>query len=491
MDSYPYYTAYVATVIIAVLLVCRRIRPQVYLSLPPGPRPWPIIGNLLDFPSAAPWTTFDRLGKTYGDVIHMRVMGHSVVVLMSIFLCDLVEAGWAMVLQGYTDSWRRSRRVFRQYFNRDVAPKFQEIQREETQAFLLRLHRSPDEVQGLVRHLFSSMIMRIMYGIKISEQNDPYVAIAEEVMKGFSEAGQPGRFYVDFIPFLRYIPTWFPGALFHKRAASLKPVFNAMVNKPFNVVKDSIVSGSTIPSVVLSMLEGIHDGTRREEDEMAVKSSAASAYAGGADTTRSAIQLFLLAMVLYPDVQRRAQAELQSIVGSNRMPAFADRPSLPYVQALILEILRWQPVAPLSMPHSTSSSDTYRGYYIPKGAIVIGNAWSILHDPQHYPNPFSFNPERFLKNGRLDSDVLSPTVVCFGFGRRICPGQFFALDSLYIIVSSILQLFDISHKIDECGQQIAVDVRLTSGLISSTEPFACSFKLRSAAAEALFSSLPD
>lgn len=62
-----------------------------------------------------------------------------------------VEAGWAMVLQGYTDSWRRSRRVFRQYFNRDVAPKFQEIQREETQAFLLRLHRSPDEVQGLVR----------------------------------------------------------------------------------------------------------------------------------------------------------------------------------------------------------------------------------------------------------------------------------------------------------------------------------------------------
>ncbi|CAL1709841.1 unnamed protein product [Somion occarium] len=470
MDSYPYYTAYVATVIIAVLLVCRRIRPQVYLSLPPGPRPWPIIGNLLDFPSAAPWTTFDRLGKTYGDVIHMRVMGHSVVVLMSIFLCDLVEAGWAMVLQGYTDSWRRSRRVFRQYFNRDVAPKFQEIQREETQAFLLRLHRSPDEVQGL---------------------NDPYVAIAEEVMKGFSEAGQPGRFYVDFIPFLRYIPTWFPGALFHKRAASLKPVFNAMVNKPFNVVKDSIVSGSTIPSVVLSMLEGIHDGTRREEDEMAVKSSAASAYAGGADTTRSAIQLFLLAMVLYPDVQRRAQAELQSIVGSNRMPAFADRPSLPYVQALILEILRWQPVAPLSMPHSTSSSDTYRGYYIPKGAIVIGNAWSILHDPQHYPNPFSFNPERFLKNGRLDSDVLSPTVVCFGFGRRICPGQFFALDSLYIIVSSILQLFDISHKIDECGQQIAVDVRLTSGLISSTEPFACSFKLRSAAAEALFSSLPD
>ncbi|CAL1709840.1 unnamed protein product [Somion occarium] len=473
MDSYPYYTAYVATVIIAVLLVCRRIRPQVYLSLPPGPRPWPIIGNLLDFPSAAPWTTFDRLGKTYGDVIHMRVMGHSVVVLMSIFLCDLVEAGWAMVLQGYTDSWRRSRRVFRQYFNRDVAPKFQEIQREETQAFLLRLHRSPDEVQGLVRHLFSSMIMRIMYGIKISEQNDPYVAIAEEVMKGFSEAGQPGRFYVDFIPFLRYIPTWFPGALFHKRAASLKPVFNAMVNKPFNVVKDSIVSGSTIPSVVLSMLEGIHDGTRREEDEMAVKSSAASAYV---EQTRR-------------DLRSNCSFSLWCCIPMYK--AFADRPSLPYVQALILEILRWQPVAPLSMPHSTSSSDTYRGYYIPKGAIVIGNAWSILHDPQHYPNPFSFNPERFLKNGRLDSDVLSPTVVCFGFGRRICPGQFFALDSLYIIVSSILQLFDISHKIDECGQQIAVDVRLTSGLISSTEPFACSFKLRSAAAEALFSSLPD
>lgn len=122
-------------------------------------------------------------------------------------------------------------------------------------------------------------------------------------------------------------------------------------------------------------------------------------------------------MVLYPEVQRKAHEELDAVVGTSRFPDFQDRESLPYINAIVKETMRWQVVTPLGGAHAATEDTEYNGFCIPKGAYVIGNSWSILHDEVEYPEPSKFKPERFLKDGKLNPAVRDPNVA-FGFGRR-------------------------------------------------------------------------
>lgn len=87
------------------------------------------------------------------------------------------------------------------------------------------------------------------------------------------------------------------------------------------------------------------------------------------------LRAFFLAMAMYPDVQRQAQAELDRIIGRTRLPDFDDRDSLPYINAVVKELTRWHVVAPMGVPHAALEDDEYNGHYIPKGSVVIVNAW--------------------------------------------------------------------------------------------------------------------
>jgi len=285
---------------------------------------------------------------------------------------------------------------------------------------------------------------------------------------------------------MKYIPSWFPGAYFHKVAAHSKNLFAVIVNRPFQTVKDQLSSGIANSSIAASMLERAAEANSgREEAETVSKNATALAYTAGADTTVATVQAFILAMILYPEVQRKAQDELAAVVGPNRLPTFEDRDSLPYVEAVATEALRWHLVLPLGLPHYTTEEDEYRGYRIPKGAIVMGNAWAILNDPFEYPDPQEFQPERFLKDGRINPDVQDPFVAAFGYGRRICPGRHLARNSLFIMVASILHAFRITNARDESGKIIPVEPDVTSGTISYPVPYQYSIKPRSATAAAL------
>ena len=122
-------------------------------------------------------------------------------------------------------------------------------------------------------------------------------------------------------------------------------------------------------------------------------------------------------MLRYPEFQTKAQAEIDRVL-QGALPAFGDEESLPYVTAILLEVFRWKPVTPFSVPHALTSDDVYRGYRIPGGATVVPNIWSMMHDEDMYPDPFTFNPERFLKDGKLNPAVRDPRNIGFGFGRR-------------------------------------------------------------------------
>jgi len=190
-------------------------------------------------------------------------------------------------------------------------------------------------------------------------------------------------------------------------------------------------------------------------------------------------------MLLHPDVQKRAQAELATVVGADRLPSFSDQPKLGYIKALCKECLRWQPAVPLGLAHKSIVDDEYNGYRIPGGSIVMHNTWAILQDPEEYPEPDRFRPERFLKGVKPKSDVMDPAVVAFGAGRRICPGRHFAESALFINIACILHTFNITPALDSQGNEVKVEPRMTSGFVTHPEPFVCSIKPRSKLAESL------
>jgi cytochrome P450 len=170
-----------------------------------------------------------------------------------------------------------------------------------------------------------------------------------------------------------------------------------------------------------------------------------------------------LAMLAYPETQARAQAEIDAVVGRARLPTFADFPHLPYIRAMVKEILRWRPVGPLGSPHRSTEDDWYEGMFIPKGTICMPNIWHMNRDPELFgKNTEYFDPGRYLDaSGDLASgvsDVKEQGHFTYGFGRRICVGSHMANDSLFIDIAVILWANKLERKKDATGQLLPLDL---------------------------------
>ncbi|ESK82650.1 cytochrome p450 [Moniliophthora roreri MCA 2997] len=222
--------------------------------------------------------------------------------------------------------------------------------------------------------------------------------------------------------------------------------------------KQQIASGGYLPPFTSMQLEARkHEsgGNLTQKQEDIIRWCSSALYAGGADTTVSVMRLFFLLMSLYPNVQKRAQAEIDEVVGQDRLPNIGDRDDLPYTNALVKEIVRWAPPAPLGLPHRVTTDDEYMGYRIPEGAT-------------------NFDPTRYLS----DTPQPDPRKFVFGFGRRVCPGAQFAEDSVFFNISRILSTFDISKSVGEDGMGVEPKVEFTSTVTSHVKPFPCRIVLR-------------
>jgi hypothetical protein len=306
------------------------------------------------------------------------------------------------------------------------------------------------EVYGTHLHTFStSVIMSIVYDYSTAPLDDPFIALVERSLEiSVRELRPEVAAVVSEFPMLEKLPPWFPGASFVRGAILQRTLVPIIVNTPFEHVKKNMAAGTAAPSMVSDALRRIPDKAKDEEEvavlEKAIKEASASGYAAASETTTSTLYVFLLAMVLYPEVQARAQAEIDSVIGEDleRLPDWDDRASMPYVDAVIQETLRWFPVVPLGIPHATVNDDVYEGHYIPKGATVMANTWSMARNPEKYPNPTKFIPERHMSKVEEPSthgpDDIS---FAFGFGRRVCVGRYVADNSLFAAVVNILAVF--------------------------------------------------
>lgn len=316
-------------------------------------------------------------------------------------------------------------------------------------------------------------MLNMLYGYTPSPHTpDGLVLLINKVMAEFSEAVVVGAWLVDLIPWLRFVPDWVPGTGFKKTARQWRKDSDEVMNVPVDFVEQKMAVNDAKPSYVERLLSADHDA----EDKMHIEQSAAALYAGGADSTAAGLSFFILAMTAFPDVQKKAQEEIDRVVGTGRLPGFQDRDKLPYVEAVVKETLRWQPLAPLGPPHMSDEEDEYRGFRIPKGAMLLPSIKWFASDPAVYPDPKSFKPERFLG----PNEALSPYSYIFGFGRRICPGRLLADSSMFLTVAQTLAVFDIQKAVDEkTGKVIEPVIGARPGLVAHPLPFQCRIVPRS------------
>lgn len=463
--------------------------------LPPGPRGLPLIGNVADMPSSKEWVTFAEWGRKWGGICAVTIMGRSMIIVNSVAVMveldkqgaifsdrpvmemvgELVGYAETLVLLRYSSRFR----TYRKHLSKIIGPVPLEDRKHavahETHRFLKRVVGSPHDLMADLRKLAGGIILSITYGIEVQDGEDPFVNLIESTNANFNAATVPGAFLVDSFPSLRRLPEWLPGMGFMRTARKWAKDTAAMVEVPYALTKKHMAAGSAPPSFVSSLLE--HEDTLSAEQIRDIKFAASSMYGAGADTTASSEYAFFLAMVLNPDVQQKAQAELDTVIGHDRLPTFADRPNLPYLDSIVTEILRWNSVAPTGLPHAAMEDGTIQGYHIPKGAIIITNLWNMLHNPEIYPDPFAFKPERHIATPERPAQ-LDPREICFGYGRRICPGMYLAEASLYSVISTSLAVFDISKAVEN-GVEITPVHANTSGIISYPVPFKCTIKPRS------------
>jgi cytochrome P450 len=343
----------------------------------------------------------------------------------------------------------------------------------------------------------ASVTYALMYGYRLPTGREPELVRAHVIMKEFADM-MSGNNIVDMLPCLDKLPIpwpWRRRAERHwqdQRNLHFTNLHRARANPGWNFVKEM---GASAEAKQMSEEEFAFD--------IGILADAAL------ETTVLTGSWFVVAWLTQNNKSgfvAKAQRLLDDVVGRNRLPTFADRPNLVYIDAIVEEVLRWRPIGITGVPHVTKVEDQYEGFRIPAGTIVFANQWSITRDPATFgPDPDDFVPERWLADADADSGHCRPGSLKsrpksegaaplkdmpstgFGFGRRVCTGQHIARNELWLQVALLLWAFNLDGAVDpNTGERIAVDpMAMAESLIIRPLPFNALFQPRGPWAEDL------
>ncbi|GAB1517022.1 hypothetical protein RhiTH_000065 [Rhizoctonia solani] len=437
-----------------------------------------------------------RLPLYSGDIISFNLLGETIIVLnssdaaedllskRSSIYSDRPRASTTMATSDrlvgwgnntgiirYGERWRAQRRMTHELLHKRASEELWPSIIKNSRLALEQLLDKPDEFESHLRRMAGSSIIKSVYGYEATASNDALFEAVSQAVQGFSQAVLASNFYVNLFPWMQYIPAWFPGAQWKRKALAWREQTDQMLNIPYNWTRDKMESGTAPPSM-LSRLLGSYRKELSDEEKNITLWAAGTLFGAlrpfntcivqneaGTDTTVASSLIFVMAMAMHPEVQTRAQAEIDSVLGGSRLPEMDDRQSMPYVHAIVKEVLRWRSVLPLGTPHASIEEDFYQGYRIPKGATIIPNQWAMSNDKRVYSNPERFDPSRYL-------DTSVPEAPAFGFGRRSCPGIHFAQAALFMVASGMLACFDISPKKDSEGHPIPLTATMGQNTIT-------------------------
>ncbi|KAH9022345.1 cytochrome P450 [Lactarius pseudohatsudake] len=484
-------------------LIARRAQ-RAFRNLPPGPKGLPIVGDVVHM-ADLDWLMSSQRKDEYGEMMYVSALGQGVLIINSARVAiDLLEKrsdiysdrphyisasefstqDLVFSLTAYGDLWRRFRRVAVEGFSKSTVRDFYPIQGREALMLALALMKNPSTLEKhLQRHAWSVMLSVSYHSPPVDSVEDPVVVrIAKQVERLLHEM-QPGSRLVEFFTWMRHIPSRFAK---WKRDAEYWFVQDSLMYEGLlGKVANDLVNGIDRPSFGASVIQNQskHDLSEREQAWLV-----GTMVSVGGETTSTTLLWWVLAMLAYPEVQTRAHVELDEVVGSARPPTFADLPSLPYIRAMVKEILRWAPTVPLGMPHVSTEDDWYEGMFIPKGTGCLQNMRTLNFDPEVYgSNAMDFDPARYLdENGQAMTLLEGRKAghMSFGFGRRICPGRYVAEWTLAIDMATVLWAMRFERPE---GAQGELDVRtmVHCGTNSNPKPFECKMIPRFTEAEAL------
>ncbi|KAF9528948.1 cytochrome P450 [Crepidotus variabilis] len=465
--------------------------------LPPGPPGVPIWGNKALL-GKTQFKLFSRLSETYGPIIHLNNAGKHIVVLNSVKVTtDILErragiysdrpnnivgaemmcGGNSLVFQHTGDRWRRMRKAAHEALRKDVIKQYQHAQWKESILLTSSLLKSgPQEWQSQIKRAAASGLLGLVYDMEpIKSMEEPQVVHIDGFMRRITKSTRPGAHLVESWPWMRHIPTQF--AAWKKRALDSFASDSAAFGALFDHARQKLLSGDHTSSFAATLIK---DSERNKLSDLENSWLASTIYAAGSDTTSSIMSWWVLAMTAHPEFQKKAQEEIDRVVGRDRLPTLDDMTSLPYVQATIRETARWRPPAPIGVPHRSTEDDWYEGHFIPKNSTVIVNIWNLNRDTSIFgPDVDVYNPERFLN----ETSELAPSAseskdmghFSFGFGRRICVARYMAENVMFVYAASMLWALNFEAGKDEKGQTTPPNIQdmIEEGLVIRPPNFNC------------------
>jgi cytochrome P450 len=349
----------------------------------------------------------------------------------------------------YNELWRSGRKLMHHLTMSTAAAAYEPIQIEESTRMLRDLIAKPNEYDKWLERYSAGLIMRLAFSKMVVTGEEPDVRQILEVIHTVERVASPGAYLVDVLPILMYLPKFIApfkreGERLHQKELSL---FRGLQGQVRHAMSNGMAANENFTSKFLSTQEK----WRLSDDEGAYV--VGTLFEAGAGTTAAAMMSFILAMTLHQDSMHALQNEVDAVVG-DRIPTFEDISKLPRVRATVKETLRWRPVTAGGIPHLLIKDDTYeldgQTYFLKAGTNFHANQWAIHRDPSLYPKGDEFIPERWLDpeyptyKEPLDVYPNIQNFSCFGFGRRICPGQNIAERSLNIFAARIAWACDIA-----------------------------------------------
>ncbi|KAL3696130.1 hypothetical protein R1sor_010206 [Riccia sorocarpa] len=454
--------------------------------LPPGPRPWPIIGNLHQL-GKLPHHSLTKMAETYGPIVSFWLGSKLVVMVASpdsarevlktqdqIFASrphtsNGVIRGYNrqnMIWAPYGPAWRFLRKVCQlELFTAKRIMQFQHIRKEEVMNLvqaLLDAGRAGRlvEVDEKVTEMSANNMTRMIFNKVYFGSNCPSTELGkskEEVQKTFREFFRAaGAIPIgDIIPFLAKLDLGKEVAKMWKLRRKLEAFFR-------NIIKEHrqrreanpVAADEDFVDVLLSLEEDNSGNKMTDEIIMGVLGDMLLA---GTDTSADQVMWTLTELMRHPEIRSKLQQEIDQVVGQHRAVEESDLPQLKYLEAVVKESLRLHPVVPLLLPHENLVKTKVFGYDIPAQTRVYLNVYAIQRDPQVWENPLTFKPERFLKKENKDFRGHDFEFLPFGSGRRACPGMNLGLIMMHLTVAQMLHACEFSLPPGMTPEQVSVE----------------------------------
>uniref|UniRef100_A0A7N0SZ89 Cytochrome P450 n=1 Tax=Kalanchoe fedtschenkoi TaxID=63787 RepID=A0A7N0SZ89_KALFE len=438
--------------------------------LPPGPRPYPVIGNIPQL-GAKPHLSLTSLAKSHGPIISLQLGRTTTVVISSPALAQKVlqKQDQAFYMRAVPDAarplghnrvsivWAQSPAKFRslrklcnsQLFTAQRLDASQELRRLKVQQLLDYVDRSCDdrlavEIGAAAFTTSLNLLSTTFFSTDLaSYSSDESHEFKDFVWGIMEETGKPN--VSDFFPALRFVD---PQRVFRRARVCFEGMlrhFDRLIDQRLNNSERTEKKRESDREDVLDAMLRIVDEEGSELDRNHMIHLLLDLFIAGTDTTSSTLEWAMAELLHNPAKLEKAKGELVQVMGTNSSIEESDIASLPYIQAVVKETLRLHPPAPLLLPHKAMMDVEIDGYTIPENTRVLVNLWAIHRDEKLWPEPDSFLPERFLDDGKLSVDLIKGhgfELLPFGAGRRICPGMPLAHRMVHLMLASLLHKFD-------------------------------------------------